>query len=111
MKKTDKRKYQGKTQTLQEWAVEYKLDWLTLYRRLQKGYTFKEALTTEFKRKRAYVEIDGKAVNIRKLALQAKLPYLTVWKRVVKLGWDLDLALTTPISKKNRKTKLQKDSQ
>ena len=46
--------------------------------------------------------VDGREVNLRQMALDAGLPYLCVWKRVVKLGWDLDVALSTPVSKRNR---------
>lgn len=102
MKKTDRRKYKGRTQTLEEWARECGLPWLTLYHRLATGYTMDEALHTPFRKKRGKVEVDGRAVNLRKLAAEAGLPYITVWKRVVKRGWDLDLALSTPSTRRNR---------
>lgn len=43
--------FDGKTQTLHEWADEYDLDYQTLHRRISKGWDFMEALTTPMKKR------------------------------------------------------------
>ena len=38
-------KYEGKSQTLAEWAEEYGLKYTTFYRRIERGWDFEDALT------------------------------------------------------------------
>jgi hypothetical protein len=38
--------YNGKTQTVSEWAEEFGLNYFTLYRRLQRGWDVERALST-----------------------------------------------------------------
>lgn len=102
MTRETSRKYKGRTRTLQQWADEFGLPYKVLYARLWHGCTFDEALHGPFKPRRANVEIGGETVNVRRLAEDAGIPYLTVWKRIVKLGWPVEDAVGTPVRRWRR---------
>lgn len=55
-----------------------------------------------------YVECDGDRVTLREYCRRKNMNYRPVVKRIQNLNWPLDLALTVPLSKGKKLSKLQK---
>lgn len=55
-----------------------------------------------------YVECDGERVTLREYCRRKNMNYRPVVKRIQNLNWPLDLALTVPLSKGKKLSKLQK---
>lgn len=58
-------------------------------------------------RRTVYVERDGQLVKLVEFVEELGLSIYTVYSRVVKMGWDLDSALTIPVREKRRKISLE----
>jgi hypothetical protein len=105
--------FEGKSLTIEEWAVEKALDANRLRSRLNRyGYTIEKALTAPLhltgspdhwtKKNAAKVIYEGKEMTIAEAAERAGFTPNTVESRI-KRGWKPEKALSTPPRKLNRR--------
>lgn len=91
--------YNGKTQTLSQWADEFGLPLETLRVRINRyKWSVDAALTTPINSHLDLIEINGVFNTLPEWAKKKNLPYKTVFARIKYYGWNLDRALNTPCS-------------
>jgi len=95
--------YNGITQTLTQWGIEYDLSTTCIRLRLNKGMTVKEALTTPTETWviNTNYTIDGNTKTVKEWLLEYNIKYKTFLARYSS-GWDIVKAMTTPTRKKTR---------
>lgn len=93
--------FQGRSQTLAQWAQEYGIDWHVLRARLDRyGWSIEEALTTPvgergYNRNTRYLTFQGRTQSVSAWAREVGLARRTIRNRLAK-GWPLEKALTQP---------------
>lgn len=93
--------YNGKTQTVSQWARELNIGQKTIINRINKGFSDEEALTmTKGCGAKKGITYQGQTKTLRQWAEYINMPYKTLSKRIWDLHWDLEKALTTPIKKR-----------
>lgn len=101
--------FQGKSQSLQEWADELEISESTIRWRLNKGYSTEKALTTKVRKTarqgKKYLTHKGNTKTVsewaRYLGIDSKILYTRL-----KRGWTIEKTLETPVgADKWRKTK------
>lgn len=90
--------YNGKTQTITQWANEYNLTEQILSSRLRKGWDIHRALT-EPKKEIKKIEYNGILWSISELAKKYNLKRHTIENRL-KRNWSIEKILNTPESQK-----------
>ena len=88
--------YQGRKWTLSEWAKFLGVHYVTLYRRLNKGYPLEEVFNVHAQE---YIEYLGKSQTIAEWAEERGISCKALCARL-KNGWSVERALNTPVKKK-----------
>jgi hypothetical protein len=89
--------YQGKTYTINQLAMLVGIDRELLYSRIRNGYAVEKAiLPSHPKAPTMMVEYKGQTLSIGEWARRTGLDDLTIKKRIEKMGWSAEQALTTP---------------
>lgn len=91
--------FDGKTQTVAQWAEEYNIDNAVLFNRLNYGWDIEKALTTQTYNKSQTAF--GKTQNISQWAKEYNIAYITLIKRL-EYGWTIEEALTKPVRAKKK---------
>lgn len=91
--------YKGKTQSIAAWARAHDMTAAALGQRLLGGSSLKEALKKPPRKTVLYV-LGGKSKTLAEWCRKYKAKMGLVYHRVVKKGWDLREALTTPAGEK-----------
>lgn len=93
--------FNGKAQTLQQWADELGLDAGTIGQRLHAGWDVDRALTEErHETHHEYlVTFNGKTQRIFEWAKELGMPYKVLHNRISYRKWPIEKALTTPWTK------------
>jgi len=87
--------YNGKTQTLAEWAKELSINYWTLIYRFDKlGMTSEEAFETPVNKDR-FFRYNGQIKTLKEWSKCVNVPYKTLCKRQCN-GWSIEKMLTTP---------------
>lgn len=96
--------YKGVTKPLVEWSQETNIKPETLYQRIYRlGWSIEKALTTKtrtrtkkggYNTKPLSVTYKGKTQSIRAWSEELKIPYTTLYNRLVNLKWDVEKAFT-----------------
>lgn len=86
--------YNGKTQTITQWAEEYGLTEQVLSSRLRKGWDMDKALI-EPKREIKKLEFNGRFWTISELSKEYNIKKYTIENRL-KRNWDIDKIVNTP---------------
>ena len=99
--KSNNRKYtyNGKTQTLAEWARECGINRSTLGDRMDKfGFTFEEAISRPINvpRTTKLVEYNGEFYTVGQLEEMSGVPRRVIRWRIRKCGWSVEDAMNTP---------------
>lgn len=99
--------YQGRTQTITEWAEEQHMPVVTLRARLERGWTLHDALYRSRQKRRPHSRLTyaGKTQTIAQWARDMGMWHGTLWHRLQN-GWTLEKALNEPI--KHRKDSRKK---
>ena len=87
--------FNGKSQTLEEWAFELHLDTTTLWARLSNGWPLEKALVSG-KCSATLLEYKGVKKNISQWAKETGLKSHTIAQRI-RNGWTVEQALETPL--------------
>ena len=90
--------YNGKSQTITQWAEEYGITEQVLSGRLRKGWSIEKALTHPVKKPRK-IEYNGKMWTISELAKEYNLERYTIENKL-KRGMSIDEILNTPEKKR-----------
>lgn len=96
--------YNGETKTLIEWAEQYNIKFEALYGRIKNGWPIDKALTMPLgkhyrKSSNDLITFGNMTKSLKEWAEQYNISYRTFWKRIKKLNWPIEKALTTPIKK------------
>lgn len=89
--------YQGKTQTLSQWAVELNVSHGILLRRFNKGLPLNEVFDTDKYSTFKLITYNGETKNIKQWAETLGIPYKTLYKRISD-GWTIKTAFNTPVN-------------
>lgn len=92
--------YQGKSQSLQEWADELRISEATIRWRLDNGYSTEKALTTNVRKisnnGKKYLTYKGDTKTISEWAKYLEINPKILYARL-KRGWTIEKALETPV--------------
>lgn len=92
--------YQGKSQSLQEWADELRISESTIRWRLDNGYSTEKALTTNVRKisnnGKKYLTYKGDTKTISEWAKYLEINPKILYARL-KRGWTIEKALETPV--------------
>ena len=87
--------YNGKTQTMTQWANEMKTRDTTIFGRLKRGnMTENEVLSKPIARIH-YITFKGETKTLRQWSIHTGISYATLYCRLYKFNWDIERALTT----------------
>lgn len=92
--------FEDKEYTLSEFSEKVGLNRATIAQRLDKGMTIEEILKLRINYDSYSIEIDGVVNNLKTWCLIKDISYKSVHARI-KRGWEIQLALNTPIRKGN----------
>lgn len=88
--------YNGKTQTVTQWAEDLNINESTLRSRIDRGLTDEQVLTTpKGCGKKKGKTFNGQTKTLKEWAEYTGISYKTLSKRIYDLHWDLERALTT----------------
>lgn len=87
--------FNGKSQTLEEWAFELHLDTTTLWARLCRGWPVEKVLQPG-KFTANYLEYKGKRQSMSQWAKETGMNVHTIAQRI-RNGWTVEQALETPL--------------
>lgn len=93
--------YNGKTQSVGDWAKEYGLCYSTLvFRIFNCGWPIERALETPVKHwERNDITFRGKTQSFHAWAKELGIAQRTLRNRLFRSGWDVEKAFTTPVNK------------
>jgi hypothetical protein len=93
--------YQGKKQTISMWAEDTGLSYDTLYRRWTLGWEIERILTTIPIAPNATQKYthEGETLSLYQWSKRNGIHRTTLRYRIIKLGWSIEKALTTPTKK------------
>lgn len=91
---TRRLEYDGRTQCLTDWAIEFGLNTTTLINRLKSGRSLEDALTKPTIR---LVTHEGKTQSLPDWAKELGMSYQTLMNRIKKPNWSIERALTEPV--------------
>lgn len=92
--------YNGKRQTMKQWAKELGLSYTMIQQRVEYGWAVEKILTTPSTCPPIMVEWQGKSQTLREWAKELDIAFATLYRRIKTAKWDVDRAFTTPVSKK-----------
>jgi hypothetical protein len=95
--------YQGKTQTLTQWAEEYNVSLKLLSKRIINGWGFEDALLKPPEEIETYA-YNGETKTLKKWACELGIAYNTLEMRLFR-GWSIERAFSTPTKTQYRKNK------
>lgn len=87
--------YNGKTQTMTEWADEYKIDFKVLSSRILYGWSTERALTEPI-RVRSLLVLNGETKSLNEWAKQYNISPSTISHRITTRKWPIEKAITEP---------------
>jgi hypothetical protein len=88
--------YQGRTQSLTQWAREIGISKASLQNRFERGWSVEKALSTPpLPQQETILTWKGKTQTLKQWAAELGLNPTAISRRL-KRGWDLDQALSTP---------------
>lgn len=91
--------YDGKKQTLQQWADEYNIDSDIVRSRIDRdGWDLYKALTINYEER--YIEYDNKKLRLFEWALELNISQKILSNRI-SAGWSIEKAFKTPIKKRH----------
>lgn len=103
----------GVSQTATEWASATGKSRNTIYHRVGAGWSAEEIITkpagTRVGRPATMYTFEGDTLNLLQWATRTQIPVHCLKKRILKYGWSVERALTTPVDK-TRHTSAQKVS-
>lgn len=92
--------YNNETMTVVEWAERMGVPQSTLYKRLRIGWPVKDALCIPvYTKETQLLEHNGEVRSLVKWATVVGIPYKTLFARINVYKWDVEKALTTPVTK------------
>lgn len=86
--------YNGKTQTISQWAKELNIHENTLRDRIQKGWSEKEIFSKPVQSTH-YITFRGETKSLRQWSISTGINYSTLQSRLYEFHWDIEKALTT----------------
>ncbi len=90
--------YNGKTQTVTQWARELNLNASTLFSRIERGLSDEQVLTTpKGCGKKRGKTFNGQTKTLKEWAEYTGISYKILSRRVYDLHWDIERALTTKV--------------
>lgn len=89
--------YNGKTQTISQWADELNINVKTLYTRFERGFSVERALNYNYKKSHAITYM-GKKQTVVEWAKEFNINAQTLYTRLNR-GWSIEKALTKPVKK------------
>lgn len=91
--------YDGKRQSLNDWAKETGIPVATLHDRIRRGWSFEDAITSAVIGPNSKLfKFEGQSKTLAEWADQYGLPHTVVYARL-RREWSLEAALTTPYEK------------
>lgn len=101
--------YGGRIQCLAAWAEEYGLLAVTLAKRLRDGWSLRRALESKINETRhgvahcqTFYEYRGETRNLKDWCRHFGLSYAAVHKRITSYGMSFEVAVNTPIRKRQK---------
>lgn len=95
--------FNGKRQTMAQWAEELGINKKTLKARLGKyGWSVERALSTVSDGRMEILEHAGRRLSIADWARETGIHPDTIGRRISRLGWTIECALTAPVVRKRR---------
>ena len=88
--------YNGKKQTISQWADEVGINYQTLHKRIADGWDIEKALTQKKNPLHTAISYNGKTQTIAEWAREYGLNYCKLKQRINKYHWSIDKALNTP---------------
>lgn len=95
--------YNGKTQTIAQWAKELNINQNTLRNRIQKGWSDGEIFSKSVQ-SRHNITFNGETKSLRQWSIDTGISYSTLQSRLYEFNWDIEKALTTYTKTSNTKT-------
>lgn len=104
--------YNGRTQTISEWAKEYGINSSTLWHRaVGLGWPIEKALTKKVYKAKKY-KYKGRYYTVKQLIQFMRIKGETVsessFRSRIQRGWDIDRVMTTAFGIKTKKTAVAK---
>ena len=96
MRKNVMIEYNGKTQTLAQWADEMNIPYKTLHKRIKDGWDIEKALTQKENPLHCAITYNGKTQTIAEWAREYNINYDKLKRRINKYHWSIEKALNTP---------------
>lgn len=95
--------YNGKIQTIKEWANELNLNYDMLKARLiDYGWTIEKSFNTKSRKRNILFDFEGKTLTLKQWAAELNMSYELLHQRI-KVGWSIKEALTTPVNDLSRR--------
>ena len=88
--------YNGKTQTITDWSIEYGINYFTLKSRLSMGWHIERALTRPIQTQKVLYEYKGEKLDLKDWSTKLNVPYHTLYSRIYR-GQTITQALEKPI--------------
>lgn len=91
--------YDGKTQTISQWAKELNVNESTLRNRMQRGWSDEEIILKSIQSTH-YITFNNETKSLRQWAIDTGISYSTLQSRLYKFHWDIEKALTMKTKEK-----------
>lgn len=98
--------FNGETKNIQQWSEAFNLNQNTFHSRILHGWSIDRILsepTQKRRKKLPLITYQGKEQSVCDWAKELLIDYGVLKSRIFYLGWDIEKALTTPVTKKNKK--------
>lgn len=89
--------YNGRTQTIKEWATFFQMNYGTIKTRLNAGWPVEDLFSEVVSNKRL-VTFNGETKTMAYWSRHLNIPFDTLWRRF-KRGWTIEQSFTTPLNK------------
>lgn len=95
--------YNGRKQTLCQWAKEFGIPYDFLYDRIFHGWSLKDALTIKKGATWPRLTFNGETLRVPEWAKRVGIKSCTIRQRINLFGWSIEDALTIPTGTKSRR--------
>jgi hypothetical protein len=92
-------KWNGKTQSIVNWAKELGINKNVIKSRLTLGWSVDRSFSTPVRQSERRVEFNGKSQPLNHWAKELNVSQSMLWDRLYTFGWSVDRAFTTPSTK------------